>query len=487
MAKLDPSILAQARVYGLKVKAKPEGEPPKKVTPPPAKEEPSWKETTVTGQIYTGKLALNIGELLTGRKTPGYVREYMKFTPGALERQRAREFSAGVVGIAESWIRPDIPTPAGALVGTALGRPEQFQAYQKGEVSPPYLAGGLFGTYIEAKVTGYGLSKAWSGVKRITPPIIKRPVQAVVTKATKAVKFSRPAKLIHSAKLEISKRVPEFLKRGPISPGEIVIPPAQERISYQWLQASKTAFEMTLAPRTGGVWVGKTYVTEAIKPPMKHLFYTGGKLTIGYLRELKYVKPTQEPGILPFVTQKQVTRMGIIPYVPKLVATGAQKAIRPTAVGFGVVTLARPRRLRPTAPTREEPKLDVPMLARTRERFRSITVQEPLARQRRRLAPVLKVPPLLKMLAVPKALVTPKLAVEPTLKTVLKVPRVLIPSPPRPVLRKSISYPTYPRIPRGGRDISRREKDLFGAWFKREHKIATPEQVLRAFFGGKRK
>lgn len=444
-------------------------------------------ETTLTGKIYTGELSLNIGEILTGRKTPAYVKEYMKFTPGARERQTAREFSAGVVGVAESWIRPDVPTPAGALVGVALGRPKQFQAYQKREVSPAFLAGGLFGTYVEAKVTGYGLSKAWSGVKRVTPQLVKRPIQTVTTKIATTVKFSRPAKLLHSAKLEISKRVPEFLKRGHIKPGDVVFPPVPERVSYQWLKTAKGAFEMTLAPRTGGVWVSKTYATEVSKVPMKHLFAIGGKISVGYLRELKYVKPTQQPGILPYVTQKQLTRMGIIPYVPKLVATGAQKAIRPLAVGFTVATLLKPRRLRPTAPTREEERVDVPMLARYREKFRSITVMEPLVRQRRRLAPVLKAPPTLKTVTAPQLIVAPKLAVEPTLKTVLKVPRVLIPSPPRPVLRKSISYPTYPRIPRGGRGRSRRKGDLFGAWFKREHKIASPEDVMRVFFGDKRK
>lgn len=428
-------------------------------------EPPSWKETTVTGAIYR-----------EGEKTP-VVGVHLG---GSISQDITMAFS-GFVGVFESWLRPEVPSPTGAVVGLAVGRPQQFQAYRE-ELHAGYLVGGLFGTYVEAKAMGFAAKKVWAGIKVVTPEFIKHPIY-------QTVKFGRVAKLAHQVKLAApsfrGSRLDVFLTkhskwyyrttRG-IAHGEVAIPRVTERISLGQLKASMGAWELTQAPRTGGVWIGKVAIAPIKTKVLPHLISRGGLVSIGFLREVSYdAEPYWRRGLLPFVTQQQVTRLGLIPYVPKIVSTTGKKGVSMLGAGLALtvpkLVVSQVPKLQPRKKMVVTPKVWQPTLAYEREKIRPLTLLEPKVKQRERLVPTLRLPQIQEQ---PQA---------PTLKIpTLQIPTLDIPTPQVPKLDVP-TYPLYPRVPRGGRDVSRGARGLFGTWFKREHKVASPKEVASRFFG----
>ena len=405
---------------------------------------------------------------------------------------------AGLAAIPEAFIRP-VPTISGGLVGTILspvthGRftTEPLQDISKVAVEEPfYIVGGGVGEVAAAMAIGWGVGKAWGGLKWLGG---KTGVSPVITRhVVEPVRMSRVAHFVHKTKFVVKAKVPSyrgsgvdiwltkhvkpyFRRTGGIARGEVSLVPTKQPISLAQMQAGSMAWQATATPKMAGLMIPKHLLKETVREtPMKHLIYRAGELSIGYLRPPMYfVKPTEQAGYLPFVTQKHLTRMGIVPYIPKTVYVGGKKAVSVLGVGLGISAFPRvapkPRRkykqeLLPT------PKLWYPTLARFREKFRPLTVLEPTPAQRRKTRqfslPQLKQPQMLK---------------QPQLQKMIQI----MPSPLRTI--PTLTFPTIPpfRLPEGVRDVLRGQ-GLFGKWFLREHPIATPKEVASQFFGSPRK
>ena len=402
---------------------------------------------------------------------------------------------AGLAAIPEAFIRP-VPTISGGLVGTILspvthGRftTEPLQDISKVAVEEPfYIVGGGVGEVAAAMAIGWGVGKAWGGLKWLGG---KTGVSPVITRhVVEPVRMSRVAHFVHKTKLAVSAKLPSYRasrvdiwltkhvkpyyrRTGGVARGEVSLVPTKQPISLAQMQAGSMAWQATATPRTAGLMIPKHLLKETVREtPMKHLISRGGQISIGYLREPMYfVKPTEQAGYLPFVTQKHLTRMGIVPYIPKTVYVGGKKAVSVLGVGFGVSAFPRvapkPRRkykqmLLPT------PKFWQPTFLREREKFKPLTVLEPKTaqRERTRLFPI-------------QQLKQPQMLKQPQLQKMIQI----MPSPLRTI--PTLTVPSIPpfRLPRGVRDVSR-GRGLFGKWFKRTHPIATPKQVVGALFGG---
>lgn len=275
-----------------------------------------------------------------------------------------------------------------------------------------------------------------------------------------------------------------------VARGEVALPQLTGEISFKQLQASQVAWEMTETPRMGGVWLRNLGVAPAKTKVLPHLIARAGKISVGYLRELSYEEPLWKRGLLPYVTQTQVTRAGILPYVPKAIVTTGKQGIKYLAVGFGLTALTKvkpdidvlrfertikPLQLLTIEPKQKKkgrqvflPKMWRPTLMFEREKFRPLTIETPAPKQTEKLIPMLRLPPL--QIPTQKPFTIQKITQIPTLRT-----------PPVPTQPRLAPPPLPYRLPHGGRDVSRGRRGLFGLWFKRTHKIKTPEQMLQAF------
>jgi len=214
----------------------------------------------------------------------------------------------------------------------------------------------------------------------------------------------------------------------------------------------------------------------------------------------------EEQKLLPFVTQTQLTRMGIFPYVPDMnVGLAASKSLGPAllaTMGFSLLPMSRsqPRQgllaiPRLTTMPKLEPaiKLKLPSFEEPFEiqRLKMLPQLYPVQRQKKRAVPILGsmvgLEPLLT-----ETVSVPALALDVPQMTRQEQKQLLIPmlKMPTPYLQKQTpSFPTYPsRIP------SMREPNLkglggglFGKWFMRSHAIPTDKQIMRELGFGTRK
>lgn len=429
--------------------------------------------------------------------------------PGIKSLKQSVYFPIGFAAGVEAYVRPEIATPTGAVMEPILHGGRTTQAEYLLE-HPGYALGALYSEYLQAKAVGWALGKAWGGVKRVVPESVKQ-----------AVKFGRVAKTAYKAKITLKSKLPEFLRRGPITRGEIAIPPAPERMSVGWLRASKAAWELTQFPRTGGVWLARAAPGTGYRAATKALPLTiiHGTRVIAYKQhaplEAYFTKKWGLPDIshwhsevklTPFVSQQLVTRMGVIPYAPSLVATGFARGASRIVAGLGATAFVRsmllasayqPKLWQPTAPKHKiapVPKLPLklkapsfqPTFAYEREKFSPLRLFE-MEKPKKRAVPALKLPPKLKEVPVvaPKLWqpVVPKRRVVTVPKQVPRIPVPHIPTPykPTPTPPKPAALPWI----REGR-YPKRGKGLFGKWFYREHPIPLPSEMLRGY-GKKRK
>lgn len=363
-------------------------------------------------------------------------------------------------------------------------------------------------------------------------------------KISKHFKFSHVAKTVKSFKTKLpswkGSRVDVWLakhsklyygKTRGVSPQEVGLKPFEmvttmkgetlPKIGLGDIQATDIYWKMLQSPRTGGVMIGKapiltkgiqTYTFEWVmrgdqliprfRPERAQSYMPSQKATSKSIAQmfkpvkLKPYTPIYQRGLLPFVTQKQVTRMGIVPYRAPYVggrtfATVSPKIIGPTLAMLGV-GLAKKLRFIPKILEWQ------PTLAREREKFRTITLERVKQKQKQVL-----IFPRLKMLQLKhqplRQLYRPKLrkkeAVVPKMPTIvmtkqerkqltilkpLQIPRhVYPPNLVPPTLTPPIIPPFRP--PTRDPDVSRAVAGLHGEWFRREHAIKTPKEVLRAF------
>jgi len=384
------------------------------------------------------------------------------------------------------------PTLTGGLIGKGLQAGvgwkstelERTMAY-----GPEYAVGTIFGDIFVSYATGKAVSK------------VAKPLTTRVTAKTQSwltEKYIEKGPLAWKGWKE--KAVMKVTGARPyLARGEVVLPSLIEPVSLSQLQASQLSWELTQAPGVGGVWLRNIGLAPTKTKVLPHLIARGGAISIGYLRELGFEEPMWKRGLLPYVTQQQVTRMGITPHIPKMIGVTGKKGISQFLFGMGLTTIvkARPptkvRQLTPVTlqPIRKRkerevlfPKFWQPTLAYTREKFRPLTIEKPKAKERERLIPILRLPPFQiprrevkhPILPIPKQ-IPKQIPVSPQIVT--QIPSVPTSTPTIP----TVPSPVIPllRLPRGGRDVSRGRRGLFGLWFKREHPIKTPKEMWRTF------
>lgn len=398
--------------------------------------------------------------------------------PGTFERG----FIASGEALAETFL--PYPTP----------RPKYHElGYLVFEAPIPEKLGYLTGEALQAVAIG----KILTGPITVTSEAIAKVGGKIVPETVKrAVKFGRVPKAFYRAKLAVKAKLPTwrgtrveqwlyehskwYAKRVPITRGEVAIPRLVEPVGLKQLQASQLAWELTRFPRTGGVWLAQIGVAPVKAKVLPHLVFRAGKISVGYLREPLMEEPYWMRGLLPYVTQKQVTRMGIIPYIPRAVAVTGKRGVSQLVAGLGLATLAktltqpqlRPRRKRRrVTPLLVTPKVWQPTLAFEREMFRPLTILEPKVKEKERA------------IAIPditQALVQEQEAI---VKTVQRQRQALIPKIPVPTILKPPTYPPYWRR-RGPREtFGRRFEAFLGKWYYRKHPIPTPEQLARQMMG----
>ena len=456
--------------------------------------EEKWQEYWVrVGEPVTrtlsGEVAYRQTGILTGRKAI----EEFAYVP------------VGAVSVAESFVGRE-PTLVSSSVAYVLsgGKKEVFGSeLEKISEHPGLLFGEFVGEYLAGKAFWWVGGKAWSGLQRVTPSAIKEPISY-------SVKFGRVAKVYHGLRLWRIEHLPTwrgsaidvylakhsgwyYTKTGGIAVGEVVIPPTPEVVSYAKLQALSGAYEMTVAPRTGGVWLGRYLVEPTKKKALPHLFVNISKGWIAgpsYLEETSFQRVHPETSLTPLVSQQQLTRMGVFPYVPKVVSTTGKKGISYVILGFSMgVTRAvtemeksvstsfkieKPKRKTRIFgyPLQKEPTWQ-PTLEFERIKYSPVDIFE--SKPEKREKPVL-IPRIGEFQDVESALSTKTEQIAKTIETAMqtlvstsrKAPSFEVPSPP---LSKR----------GGGKGGSRFGQDLFGAWFKHKRHIKTPEQMIKTY------
>ena len=136
-------------------------------------EAPSWKETTIAGQIETkglmGFFAGLLAPLLPEEKRAGYL-ETMGLFPEPRGVPIAPRSLAGFIAGPEKYVRmlrgePTPPMPVSAGLGALLGSPGELAEFEK--VSPEYQMGAWMWELGEAWAIGKGTQYVWKGVKKI--------------------------------------------------------------------------------------------------------------------------------------------------------------------------------------------------------------------------------------------------------------------------------------------------------------------------------
>lgn len=409
----------------------------------------------------------------------------------------------GVLSGFESSLGVSTPAVVSATFGAMLGQPEEMKRLS--ELGSGYAFGTLAGELLVGKYV-YG--------KTLTQGV----AWAKGTRIAQTIKFTRVAKTVTTLKNKFptikGSRVDVWLaqhsrwyygKTSGIAVGEVSIPPSG-RVSLGTLRASQVSAFMLDAPRTSGIWIGKSWF-EPTKKSLKHLFFRKGVLSTGYLSELGFRKSAieivaEQRSVLPIVTQTQVTRMGIIPYVGGKQTFMGSSLLNQIAVSFAIGL---------TPKLRMQPKLEPlewqPTLAREREKFRTITLERvkqkqkqllifpslqrlqlkhqplrqifhPKLRKKEAVVPSLILPMRVITKQEPKPLVVPKLIQTP--KYVYPPPRIVPPILTPPII------PPF-RRPIGGADVSRAVAGLREMWFKRTHPIKTHGEMWNTFSFGPKK
>jgi hypothetical protein len=309
-------------------------------------------------------------------------------------------------------------------------------------------------------------SKAWSALP-----------QAVTTPIEKG---------LHGAKLWVQAKVPFWKLTQPFSThlarGEMAIP-TFERYGLAELEAESVAWGAMQTPRMGGVMLAREVGGEASKSGFQIL-----------VRDVLKGWIVKEATFTPLVSQSQVTRMGIQPYIPKgsTIGVGLSEFWK-GAISVGATMLMQPQKLIPKAFQLEKPqqlkrevpiaipKVFEPTLTFEREKFRPQQFFETLPKQKERAIPLLL--PSLIPTVIPKQepFLTPKQTPFQIPKQAPRqIPRLWLPTPPKPgqtpfpFIPPRVRLPSYGLPSFGGRGYT-------GKWFQKKHPIRTPESAAKLF------
>jgi hypothetical protein len=318
-----------------------------------------------------------------------------------------------------------------------------------------------------------------------------------------------------------------YARTGGIAAGEVVVPEGGKLLEW-WgtdiglkeVSAPEAAFEMSLAPRTGGVWTGGfgPAPEEASKLLLPRTMIVGGEIIFWKRLEPPEAGPTQifegeaneptwfnrspwrmetvtptyferaiyptpedlmERGLLPFVTQSQVTRMGIIPYVPEVSSSALERSFGNVALGISLSSLSTLLR-GPRTPQR--PKRAGTSFTLERIMYRPFSFSKPLKKARINESPM-AIPisiPNLTPSSSQRQSQSPNLDIAQVPKQVSQQTPTFNYPFPSPTQEPSLKFfqQSVLQLTRRGRKA---EKDLFGRWFKRTHPIKSPLEMLQTF------
>lgn len=373
-------------------------------------------------------------------------------------------FERGFIASSESFAETFFPYPT--------PRPRHHElGYIIFEAPIPEKLGYLTGEIAQAAVMG----KILEGPITVASEQIVKVGKKVVPESVKhAAKFGRLAKAVHKAKLSYVERVPwepwrgskpdvwlakhskwYFAKTRGLAKGEVVLPEISKH------PAVKTMPHLYKIKQMGPIW-------KRIKEPLIaedvawQLAKTPGASGI-WVRNVGLAPVKEKTRLLPQVTQTLVTRMGIHPYVPRMVTTTGKKGVRQVTIGLGVSTFAKTV-MKPRPPQRLRRKVWEPTFEREREKLRPLTILQPKEKERKRAAA-----------KVAQALIQPQVLRQ------KEIAVLDIPQPQRPTLGTLPRYPPF-WLPRGPRETGgRRFESLFGKWFYKKHPIPSGEKLAKEF------
>lgn len=458
---------------------------------------PSWKETTLAGEALTEQyVPLTLPWVLSKIGMEDVAKAWT--TPQAKAvlhpfgtEEASRKFSAGLIAVPESTYKivagiftgkmePTAPTFTGSLVNA-----EERKEFL--ELGPAFWAGSLFASGLEAIGISKGLEYGYKGIKAITPEIIKQPLYA----AKEAVRFSKIAKTLTSAEQTIRTSLPSWkgssldvwlikhsawyekqaLKQ--LSMGEVASKMAPERWSLPELKADILSMELANFPRSQLVYIAQAPKTSGKALPT--LFIRGSQYAWIYPKSTSMI--IREATFTPFVSQTQVTRMGVHPYMPPI-ARGIIGEESSMLLGSAVSTLVKLKQ-----PERLMPKTTfIETFEREREKLRPQTLLTPLPKQKEREYVIPTVKPRVSPVAIPQVMQiqTPK---QETRTAMLSVAAMSTPT------RSSFQRNDYLGFPKGSTPsmFGRGSSLTRGSWYFKRHPLPTPREVLGYGFKPQRK
>lgn len=330
------------------------------------------------------------------------------------------------------------PTHVSGVIGVALGDPTEMQKVE--EYGPFYAAGTVGGDIAIAYLTGKGMEKAWSGLKKI--PVVKRGPQYVEKVGTQVIKKLPKRLQRYFVQEELIGRRPTAIARQKYSAmklGKFGVRRTPsitiENLSKSWAKGTQfvsgtahTPFSVTLSKVTdrGGLLLAS--------PSIQRL----------------------ERTITPLITFRTIVKPNI-PLISRLMLKSSTKLF--TLQLPKIVPLLSLIRLRdPFVVTKQIQKVKLKQILETKQIQTQKTIQKLETKQvlRTKQAQI----PKLMQISVP-VFDLKKLQV--TMRT--KLPRFRFPEPRE----------------------KRRRKGLFGEWIPREHKIAKPHEVAERFFGRRKR
>ena len=357
------------------------------------------------------------------------------------------------------------------------------------------------------------LSKEFSFNTKVVKPLVEKwkfsHAKYVLSTKVTQLKLKTTIPLYKKAVFPVKYRLETWLRQADIwkptirGIGEVIIPRTEQKVLESTL-----AFELMRTPRTAGVYITKG-MEQLLKPTIKGtIFWVGGiqmiipepiKVTkypppaepeysfskqfwrMG--KETKYyfekpIYPTivgmKEKGLLPLITQTQLTRLGILPYVPKITI----KPLSETLIGkvAPTVGLASLIGLKAFVEPKRKPK-KVERLKKTvglKEYVMPTEITAPIIApvEKEKVAPI--VSPLISQIGVQVQ----------ALKTSQITTHIMDTTPPSSVIAPS-KPPRRPKKVRKRKPKKRKAKPI--SWYGYEilHPVATESQVSNWILGRK--
>jgi len=443
-----------------------------------------------------------------------------------------KQFGAGLTAAVETGLEFFFPYPTPTPEHhKLLALPKQPPAYIVGRAIGEVASAFALGWTFQAPLT-YGVEKVSALGKKVIPKGVQQwakfgPVAKGLSKAKVAIKTKLPKWKGSEAELWVIRHSKLYAKQAAkaIAPGEVALKPLPPKgVGLKEFVGTEAYWKMIQAPKTAGVMVGKpSLTTKGLQTYMFEWMLKGEKLVPRFRPQraeeivetqvkdwAKYWQP--ERGMLPYVTQTQLTRLGVVPYAAKPTATVAREITRKTLGPLAVATA-----MKIGFPQIVKPKIEdyMPTFTREREKFRSIMFGKLEEEQKRRYALVTLKPKLNQLLyqpLKPRVILKPKEErkqfVVPWLREaqILREKQVLIPklalkqrqepmqrlkpiTMPPMIQPPYVPYkpPLFPLFDLTGLQRRGRRGPRWGAWFYREHPIARARTVVGLVTGRPRR